>query len=71
MRKPLTVYGSRNTRLYIGQSLHVVYSHWSKGFVYSLKAIHVSHEITTLASNISADLQTGNFGFQDTVYYAT
>ena len=31
-----------------------------------------STEITTLASNISAyQLQTGNFGFQDTVYFAT
>jgi len=31
-----------------------------------------STEITTLASNMSADqLQTGNFGFQDTVYFAT
>jgi len=29
-------------------------------------------EIITLASNISADqLRTGNFGFQDTVYFAT
>ena len=31
-----------------------------------------STEIITLASNISADqLRTGNFGFQDTVYFAT
>jgi len=29
-------------------------------------------EIITLASNISANqLQTGNFGFQDTVYFTT
>jgi len=31
-----------------------------------------STEIITLASNISADqLQTGNFGFQHTIYFAT
>jgi len=31
-----------------------------------------SIEIITLASNISANqLQTGNFGFQDTVYFTT